>query len=121
MDKSLAYIKTPFGSYALTKPISREGLPPKNLLVRMSKEKEIEHAKEIKEAKVSCVKTKTGANFCIFKFDNVELEGMEMCRPVYEFKKIIEEKEAPTIEECRAKGKNDFLIISCKPKEFCKL
>lgn len=114
----MEYIKTPLGSYALV-PLIKKGLPPKSMLVRMSKEREAEHAKELKEAKVSCTKTKTGADFCIFKFDNTELEGVEMCRPIYEFKKIIETKEPPSIEECRTAHKNDFLIISCKPKGFC--
>lgn len=116
-DDALAYLTTDIGHYALTKPVEKKGLPPKNFLVRMSP-KTVDARKkagvEFKPAKVSCVKTKTDARFCLIKFDKAELDCMEMCRPVYEFKKIIEEKEPPTIEECRKAGKNDFLVVSQK-------
>ena len=102
-DDALAYLTTPLGQYALTKPVVKKGLPPKNFLVRMSP-RTVEARKkagvEFKTAKVRCVKTKTGAKFCLFDYDKTRLETMEMCRPVFEFKKIIETKRPPTIEEC---------------------
>ena len=113
-DKALAYLKTPIGEYALTSPLNKKYPEPKPFLVRMSPEAVEKHKKELKDALVRCVKTKTGARFCIFRFDNKELEGMEMCRPIFEFKKIIETKEPPTIEECRKLKKNDFLIVKEK-------
>jgi len=113
-DKALAYLKTSIGEYALTPPLNKKYPEPKPFLVRMSPEAVERHKAELKEAITKCIKTKTGARFCIFSFNDKELEGMEMCRPVYEFKKIIETKEPPTIEECRKFKKNDFLIIKKK-------
>ncbi len=72
---------------------------------------------EFKPAEMRCVKTKTGARFCLFDYDKTRLEAMEMCRPVYEFKRIIETKRPPTIEECREKGKNDFLVVEIIEKK----
>lgn len=68
----------------------------------------------MKEATIKCVETKTGARFCLIRYDKTELEAMEMCRPVFRFKQIIEKKEEPTIQECRALGKNDFLVVQAK-------
>ena len=110
--KALAYLETDLGCYALTPPIvSKEFPEPKKFLVKMSPKTIEKHKEELKKTLTKCVSTKTGAKFCIFKFNEKELEGMEMCRPTFEFKKIIEEKALPTIEECRREGKNDFLII----------
>jgi len=75
------------------------------------------HRAELKPAKTRCVETKTGAKFCLINYDSVQLEAMEMCRPVFEFKRIIETKEPPTIEECRKVGKNDFLVIKMEEKK----
>jgi len=122
-NESIAYLRIKgVGDYALSKPIHRPPLPPKNFLIRLSKEKieEIEKKKLFKEAEAKCVETKTGARFCVIKFDNVELEGVEFCSPTYKYKVMIERKELPTILECREKGKNWFLVIRCKPEEFCK-
>jgi len=116
-DKAEAYIKTPIGNFALTKPVRRPPLAPKRFLVQISPErlKELEAKKcPMKEATVKCVETRTGARFCLVTYDKTELEAMEMCRPVYRFKKIIEKKEEPTIQECRALGKNDFLVLEEK-------
>ncbi|MHA1262887.1 MAG: hypothetical protein ACTSSA_12485, partial [Candidatus Freyarchaeota archaeon] len=119
-DDALAYLETPFGPYALTKPVERKGLPPKNFLVRMT-EKTVEERKkagvEFKPAQVRCVETKTGAKFCLVNYDRVQLEAIEMCNPIFEFKRIIETKEPPSIEECRKAGKNDFLVIKMEEKK----
>jgi hypothetical protein len=45
----------------------------------------------------------------------MELEAMEMCRPIEELKEVVEKGRRPTIEECRLVGKNDFLVIKSKP------
>ena len=99
------------GHYALIGPVERKGLPPKHFLVRMTPETTEKHRAEMKSAKARCTETKTGAKFCLINYDKTQLEGMEMCNPIYEFKKIIEIKESPTVEECRKAEKNDFLII----------
>jgi len=116
-NKAEAYLKTPIGSFALTKPVRRPPLAPKRFLVQISSERlrELEAKKcPMKEATVKCVETKTGARFCLISYDRTELEAMEMCRPVFEFRHIIEKKEPPTIQECRAVGKNDFLVVEEK-------
>ena len=113
-EDALAYLTTPMGPYALTKPVVKKGLPPKNFLVKMTP-KTVEERKKagvkFARAKVSCVPTKTGARFCLLDYDTKRLEAMEMCRPVYEFKRIIETKQPPSVEECRKAEKNDFLVI----------
>jgi len=113
-DKAEQYIRTPIGSFALTKPVRRPPLAPKRFLVQISPErlKELEEKKcPMKEATVKCVETKTGARFCLITFDKTELEAMEMCRATFKFKTMIEKREEPTIQECRAVGKNDFLVV----------
>jgi len=113
-DKAEAYIRTPIGSFALTKPVVRPPLAPKRFLVQISPErlKELEEKKcGFKEATVKCVETKTGARFCLVTFEGKELEAMEMCRATFKFKRMIEKHEEPTIQECRSKGKNDFLVV----------
>jgi len=120
-EKSIAYLKTNIGSYALTEPIRTVRFPePKNFLVLMSPEKVEKHKEELIPAEVDCIETATGARFCIFKFNDKEVEGMEMCRPIFEMKHVIEKGRMPTIEECRREKKNDFLVVKCKPKELCK-
>jgi hypothetical protein len=118
-DRALAYLSVEgLGDYALVGPISREGMPPKHFLVRMSPESVEEHRRrgaEFRRATASCVTTSTGARFCIIRYDGQELEAMEMCRPVEELKEVVEKGRRPTIEECRAIGKNDFLVIKAKP------
>jgi hypothetical protein len=118
-DRALAYLSVEgLGDYALVGPISREGMPPKHFLVRMSSESVEEHRRrgvEFKKATASCVTTSTGARFCIIRYDDMELEAMEMCRPIEELKEIVEKGRRPTIEECRLAGKNDFLVIKAKP------
>lgn len=119
-DKSLAYLKTKLGSYALTPKLNKKYPEPKNFLVKMTPKAEAEHKDELKDTKVKCTTTKTGAKFCIFNFDKNEIEGMEMCAPIYEMKTAIKEKRMPSIEECRAKDKNWFLVLKCKPESVCK-
>lgn len=119
-DNALAYLDTPLGPYALTKPIVKKGLPPKNFLVRMTPKTVAERKRAgvvFKPAKVSCVPTKTDARFCLLNYDKTRLEAMEMCRPVWEFKRIIEAKEPPSIGECRKAEKNDFLVIKIEEKK----
>ena len=99
------------GHYALIGPVERKGLPPKHFLIKMTPETVEKHKAELKTAKARCTKTKTGAKFCLIDYNKTQLEAMEMCNPIYEFKKIIEIKESPTVEECRKAEKNDFLII----------
>jgi hypothetical protein len=117
--KAIAYLSVEgLGDYALVGPISREGMPPKHFLVRMSQESVEEHRKkgaEFKKATASCVTTSTGARFCIIRYDGRELEAMEMCRPIEELKEVAEKGRRPTVEECRAMEKNDFLVIKAKP------
>jgi len=113
-DRAEAHIKTSIGNFALTKPVVRRGLPPRRFLVQISPErlKTLEEQKcPLTPATVKCTETKTGARFCLITFDKTELEAMEMCRPVHRFKHIIEKREEPTIQECRAVGKNDFLVV----------
>jgi hypothetical protein len=118
-DGATAYLSIEgLGDYALVGPISREGMPPKHFLVRMSPESVEEHRRrgvEFKRATASCVTTSTGARFCIIRYDDMELEAMEMCRPIEELKEVVEKGRRPTIEECRLVGKNDFLVIKSKP------
>jgi hypothetical protein len=45
----------------------------------------------------------------------MELEAMEMCRPIEELKEVAEKGRRPTVEECRDMEKNDFLVIKAKP------
>jgi len=113
-DKAEAYIRTAMGSFALTKPVVRPPLAPKRFLVQISPErlKELEATRcPMKEATVKCVETKTGARFCLIRYDKIELEAMEMCRATFKFKTMIEKREEPTIQKCRAVGKNDFLVV----------
>lgn len=113
-DRAEGYIKTSIGNFALTKPVVRRVLPPRRFLVQLSPErlKTLEEQKcPLTPATAKCTETKTGARFCLITFDKTELEAMEMCRPVYEFRQIIEKKAAPTIQECRVAGKNDFLVV----------
>jgi len=113
-DKAEAYIKSPLGAFALTKPVRRPPLAPKRFLVQISPErlKELEEKKcPMKEATVKCIITRTGARFCLVTYDETELEAMEMCRPTHRFKHIIQKREEPTIQECRVAGKNDFLVV----------
>lgn len=119
-DRALAYLRIKdIGHYALIPPVERPPLPPKNFLIRMTPEAIEEHKDKFKDAEAKCVVTATGAKFCLIKWNGNTLESMEMCRPIFEFKKIVEEKRPPTIEECRAAEKNDFLVIECEPKEIC--
>jgi len=114
-DRAEAYLKLKdIGAFALTKPVRRPPLAPKRFLVQISRERfrELEAKKcPMREATVKCVVTKTGARFCIVTYDKTELEAMEMCRSTFKFKKMIEKREEPTIQECRAVGKNDFLVV----------
>ncbi|HDH91601.1 MAG TPA: hypothetical protein ENF38_01480 [Candidatus Aenigmarchaeota archaeon] len=120
--ESLAYLHLKdIGYYALSKPIHRPPLPPKNFLIRMTKEHTEKVKPLIKDAKVSCIKTKTGARFCFIEFDNVKLDAIELCEPTYKYEYLIKHKELPSIEECREKGKNWFLVVKCEPKELCGL
>lgn len=120
IEDSIAYLRIKgIGSYALSKPIHRPPLPPKNFLIRLTPESEKKHEKELRDAIARCVKTRTGARFCVINFDNVTLDAMEMCMPVYQFEHIVKHREEPTIEECREKKKNWFLVVKCEPKEFC--
>jgi len=115
--KAEEYIKTSIGSFALTKPVARRGLAPKRFLVQISPKrlKELEATKCLmKQATVKCTETKTGARFCLISYDKTELEAMEMCRATMKFKQMIEKHEEPTIQECRAVGKNDFLVVQEK-------
>ena len=116
--RALAYLSIEgLGYYALVGPISREGMPPKHFLVRMSPESAEEHRRagaKFEEASSNCVTTSTGARFCIIRYGDQELEAIEMCRPIEELKEIAREGRRPTVEECRAIGKNDFLVVKSK-------
>ena len=118
--KPLAFITTSLGDFALTQPINKPGVKDKNFLVQMSKQTAKKHEKELKEALVKCVETKTGAKFCDFEFDGKQLQGIEFCRPAHKLKKMAKTKEPPTIEECRADRKSDFLVVQCKPGSACR-
>lgn len=118
--KSLAFLRTELGDFALTSPISKPGVKDKNFLIQMSKQTAKKHESEFKEAKVKCKETKTGARSCDITFDDVTLLGVEFCRPAHRLKTIAKTKEPPTIEECRADRKNDFLIVRCKPESACR-
>ncbi|MCD6138807.1 MAG: hypothetical protein J7J91_09655 [Deltaproteobacteria bacterium] len=123
-DKALLYLKTPISCYALIPKVHRPPLEPKNFLVRMSPEKVKEHEKELIDTKVSCVTTKTGAKFCIFKFKEpktnreVELEGMQMAHPICKLVKMVKEEltEEQAIRKCVEEGKDAYLIVKCKPE-----
>jgi hypothetical protein len=119
--KTLAYLRTEIGDFALTHPVSKPGMKDKNLLVRMSRATARKVEAEFKDAVAKCVETKTGARLCVFSFDKTELEGIEMCRPTYTFKTLIELKEHPSLEECIKKKKNDFLVVGCAPESACGL
>jgi len=120
-EKSIAYLKTDIQSYALTQPIVTARFPePKNFLVLMGPKKVEEHKEELIPTEVDCIETATGARFCVFRFEDKEISGMEMCRPIFEMKYVIKKGRMPTIEECRRERKNDFLVVKCKPEEFCK-
>ena len=139
-DKAIAYFNVKGdveGSYALIpKVVSRKpGIVPKNFLIKLTPQKQKELKKESTpffDASSSCIFTRTGARLCYFKSQlqdlkhnlttnkQIELEGIEMCRPVYELSQIVKTGKSPTIEECRKADKVDFLIISCKPEEFCR-
>jgi hypothetical protein len=116
-DRALAYLRVSgVGDYALVGPVEARGLPPRHFLVRMSPEAAERHAGELREAKARCVETRTGARFCLIEYDGRVLESMEMCNPIYEFRRIVEAREPPTIEECRKAEKNDFLVIRVEEK-----
>jgi hypothetical protein len=116
-SKVITRIGTNIGNFTLTEPIISEEYPtPKNFLIRTEKTPE-------KKAEVKCVTTKTGHKFCLFHFDNIELEGMQMGIPSCVYSKMV--KEGISFEEasnkCIKEGKEAFLVIKCEPKEFCKL
>jgi len=114
--KTIAYLKLKdIGEYALTPPIiSRRFRIAKKFLIKMEPQAVERHLKELKEASIRCVETRTGARFCLISYDRTELEAMEMCRATFKFKHIIEKREEPSIQECRAAGKNDFLVVEEK-------
>jgi hypothetical protein len=118
MEEAIDYLSIKgIGDYALVGPISREGLPPKHFLIRMKPESVEEHKEKgivFKPAEAKCVETSTGARFCLISYDKGEIESIEMCSPLEELKEIVEKGEKPTIEKCREKGKNDFLVIKLK-------
>lgn len=118
--KSLAFLRTELGDFALTPPLKKPGVKDKNFLVQMSKQTAKKHEKELKETKIKCRETKTGAKFCDFEFDGKQLQGIEFCRPAHKLKTISKTKEPPTIEECRADRKSDFLVVQCKPEGACR-
>ncbi|MHA1827085.1 MAG: hypothetical protein ACTSX6_00405 [Candidatus Heimdallarchaeaceae archaeon] len=127
-ENAIAYIETEIGNFALIPKVMKRGRIPKNFLVKMGKKavkKRKEEGHKFYPAKVSCTETKTGAKLCLFDYTNTEkdkdvtLEGIEMCRPVFEMKQIVKTGKAPTIEECRRANKADFLIIDCKPEGYC--
>ncbi|MHA1827099.1 MAG: hypothetical protein ACTSX6_00475 [Candidatus Heimdallarchaeaceae archaeon] len=116
-DRSVLYLKTKIGSYALTEPIVSPEYPePKRFLIRLSPKKEAEHRDELIEARVSCAKTKTGAKFCVFEWDSKLLEGMETAVPSCKYSKMVKEglSEKEAIEKCLKEGKQAFLIVKEK-------
>jgi len=120
-DKSLAYLKTKIGCYALTPPMRGDyGITPKNMLVRLDEDEIREHAGEFIDTEVDCAVTKTGARFCVFKGPNFQIEAMEMILPSWKYSIMLREKREPTLQEAREKYRNAFLVIACKPKEFCE-
>jgi len=126
---SLANLTVGEKRFALTRPIKEKGYrEPKNFLMRMTPETVREYkrkGKPFQKARTSCVQTETGRRFCLFTFEKdgkkVTLEGMQMGMPTCEFKymaKGMSEDEAA--DRCIKEGKEAFLIVQCKPEEFCK-
>jgi hypothetical protein len=115
-SKHIIRIGTDIGTFTLTEPIiTTEYLEPKNFLLRTEKSPDI-------SAKTICIPTKTKRNFCIFRADGIELEGIQIGIPSCVYSKMVKglTKDQAT-DECIKEGKEAFLVISCKPKEFCKL
>jgi len=122
-NRSLAYLRTSIGDYALTPPISSPEYPvARNFLVRMKPETVEEHRPELKKAETECTTTKTGAKFCLFRWDGNELGGVQMGHPTCEMSKMVEEgvPERKASKECIREGKEAYLVVSCHPEKICE-
>ena len=121
-DRSLAYLKTDIGCFALIPPMRGDKLTPKPMLVRLDAEEIVKHEKELIDTQVNCTTTKSGARFCIFTSEKpkFQIEAMEIVLPSWGYSIWLKEKRTPTLREAIEKKKNAFLVIVCKPKSFCQ-
>jgi len=122
-NRGLAYLRTDIGNYALIPPVSSSEYPTaRNFLVRMKPETVEEHRTELKKAETECTVARTGAKFCLFRWDGNELAGVQMGHPACEMSKMVEEgiPEREASKECIREGKEAYLVVSCHPEEICK-